>query len=340
MKRALMIIATLLVCAGLAQAGIRADLSGDAVIDFQTTMDMPFMRVGNLGNTGELSGSGAGGDGPDRVCGAVDYAYRIAKFEVTAGQYTEFLNAVAATDSYGLYAAEMWVIDNACKIERSGSSGSHTYSVAADWADRPVNMVSWSDAARFCNWLTNGMPTGAQDLTTTEDGSYFLNGGPEWNSSQVLLVTRKADARYVIPSEDEWYKAAYHKNDGVTGNYFDYPTSSDTAPSNDVLDPDPGNNACIYDALQHAIGSPYYRTEAGEFENSESPYGTFDMGGNIYEWDEALIGEFYRGIRGGAFYNDDASLTASRRGGVQPSYYNAGVGSRRDRTWANRFRRH
>ena len=33
-----------------------------------------------------------------------------------------------------------------------------------------------------------------------------------------------ADAKYWIPTENEWYKAAYHKNDGVTGNYFDYPT--------------------------------------------------------------------------------------------------------------------
>jgi hypothetical protein len=34
-------------------AGIRADLSGDAIVDFQTTMDMPFMNVGNPGNVGD-----------------------------------------------------------------------------------------------------------------------------------------------------------------------------------------------------------------------------------------------------------------------------------------------
>ena len=49
-----------------------------------------------------------------------------------------------------------------CKIQRSGSSGSYTYSVAADWANRPVNYVSWGDAARFANWLHNGQPTGAR----------------------------------------------------------------------------------------------------------------------------------------------------------------------------------
>jgi len=74
----------------------------------------------------------------------------------------------------------------------------------------------------------------------------------------------------------------------VTGNYFDYPTSSDAVPSNDVISPDPGNNANFYQD-GYTIGSPYYRTEAGEFENSDSPYGTFDQGGNVYEWNEAVI---------------------------------------------------
>ena len=39
----------------------------------------------------------------------------------------------------------------------------------------------------------------------------------------------------------------------------------------------------------YTIGSPYYTTEVGEFENSESPYGTFDQGGNIWEWNETVI---------------------------------------------------
>ena len=72
MRRAIFAATVLVVSVGLAQAGIRADLSGDAVVAFATTMDMPFVTVGNPGNAGELSGAGAGGYGPNRICGAVD----------------------------------------------------------------------------------------------------------------------------------------------------------------------------------------------------------------------------------------------------------------------------
>ena len=261
------------------------------------------VTVGNPGNAPDTRYETPG-------YGCVNYTYNIAKYEVTAGQYTVFLNAVAATDTYGLYNINMWSSSYGCKIERSGSSGSYTYSVAGDWADRPVNYVSWGDAARFANWLHNGQPTGAQNLTTTEDGSYYLNGA--MSDAELTAVDREPDATWVIPSEDEWYKAAYHKNDGVTGNYFDYPTSSDSVPSNDLIDPDPGNNANFIQS-GYTIGSPYWRTEVGEFENSESPYGTFDMGGNVWEWNEAVPSESCRGLRGGSFLHFSYQLLMSYR---------------------------
>lgn len=272
--------------------------------------------VGNVGNTGELSGAGAaGGYGPDRICGAVDYKYNIGKYEVTAGQYAEFLNAVAATDTYGLYNTMVSSLYG-CQITRNGESGNYTHNVAAEWANRPVNYVSWGDAARFANWMHNGQPIGTQDAFTTEDGSYFLNGAV--NKMDLVTVTRKPDATWVIPTEDEWYKAAYHKNDGATGNYFNYPTSTDAAPSNDLVEPtDPGNNATFYDSgypSGYTIGYPYRRTEIGAHENSEGPYGTFDQGGNVWEWNEAILDTWnYRGHRGGAFVNDDYYLHAAHR---------------------------
>ena len=272
-------ISSLLAVVAVCAYGINA--SAEVVMDTVT--------VGNPGNPDDTHGSGYGG---------VDYTYNIGKYEVTAGQYTEFLNAVAATDAYGLYNASMWSSADGCKIERSGSSGSYIYSVAPDWANRPVNYVSWGDAARFSNWLYNGQPSGPQGCGTTEDGSYILDGASA--DDELMAIDREPGATWVIPSEDEWYKAAYHKNDGVTGDYFDFPTRSDSAPSNDLVDPDPGNNANFYQS-GYTIGSPYWRTEVGEFEASDSPYGTFDQGGNAWEWNEAIRYGSCRSLRGGAF---------------------------------------
>ena len=241
--------------------------------------------VGNLGNAADTRYATPG-------YGTVNYAYNIGKYEVTAGQYAEFLNAVAATDTYGLYNTNMDASAAiGCQITQNGSSGSYTYdfsgrpsgTTAADWENRPVNFVSWGDAARFANWLHNGQPTGVQNLTTTEDGAYYLNGAT--SDAALMAVSREADWKWSIPTEDEWYKAAYHENDGVSGNYFDFPTSGDTVPSNDLTTPDDGNNANFYTLFDsgYTIGFPYYITEVGEFENSESPYNTFDQGGNLME---------------------------------------------------------
>src|SRR5262245_17624856 len=96
------------------------------------------------------------------------------KYEVTAGQYTEFLNAVAKADPNGLYNTKMGDpgVPLGANIQRTGSSPNYRYSVAADWANRPVGHVSFWDAARFANWLHNGQLTGPQGPATTEGGAY------------------------------------------------------------------------------------------------------------------------------------------------------------------------
>lgn len=229
---------------------------------------------------------------------------------MTAGQYTAFLNAVAATDTYGLYSESMSYA-HGCGIQRSGSSGSFTYSEASGWANRPVNYVNWGDAARFTNWLHNGQPTGAQGSGTTETGAYALNG--TMDDTGLMARNRKTAAKYWIPSENEWYKAAYHKNDGVTGNYFDYPTSSNT------INPSMAN----YD------GSVGNTTNVGAYAYP-SPYGTFDQGGNLFEWNETAVLAARRVLRGGFWGNFDgsAALLASTRHDQYPTNGDYDVGFR------------
>jgi formylglycine-generating enzyme required for sulfatase activity len=254
--------------------------------------------VGNPGNPGELSGVGAGGSGLDVIVGGVDYSFQMGKYEISAGQYTEFLNAVAWTDTYHLYDTGMVQDPAGCQIIRGGQSGSYTYSIATEFADLPVNYVSWGDAARYANWLHNGQPAGVQNGTTTEDGSYFLNGAVD--NDELLAIVRESDATWVIPTEDEWYKAAYHKNDGLTANYWDYPMGSSDRPNNGIPDGDTGNSANFWDG-EYVVGPPFWRTVVGHYLESDSPYGTFDQGGNVWEWNETKIQEWYRGLRGGSF---------------------------------------
>ncbi|MDP6634076.1 MAG: SUMF1/EgtB/PvdO family nonheme iron enzyme [Phycisphaerae bacterium] len=310
MKKAVHIVCAAVVVAALGSAAM--------------ALNIETVPVGNPGNANDAYGAGYG---------AVDYAYNIGKYEVTAGQYTEFLSAVAATDPYRLYSTNMWSGAYSCMIERSGSPGGYSYSVASDYAKRPVNYVSWGDAARFANWLTNGQPTGTltgnpiQDAGLTEDGSYDLNGAV--SSTALMAIDREDDWKWAIPSEDEWCKAAYYKGGGTDAGYWNYPTSSDTAPGyvnnsgklSGTVNPftdgvtDPGNYATHDgDAGMYGIGPDYYRTEVGEWENSDSPYGTFDQGGNVYEWNEAILHDgSRRGFRGGSFASYSSILHASYR---------------------------
>ena len=88
------------------------------------------------------------------------------KYEFTNQLYTEFLNSVAATDTFSLYNANMG--SNARGgITQSGAPGSYSYSAKTNMGDKPVNYVSWFDAARVSNWYQNG----ATPSSSTETGT-------------------------------------------------------------------------------------------------------------------------------------------------------------------------
>jgi formylglycine-generating enzyme len=289
------------------------------------TIDM--VTVGNLGNANDTGGTNNG---------AVNYEYQIGKYSVTIGQYTDFLNAVATTDTYSLYNTSMATDANVAGISQAGSSGSYAYSVinnGGDSSNRPITYVSWFDAARFANWMTNGQGAGS-----TETGAYTLGGATSGNA-----VAANPGAAFRLPTNDEWYKAAYYSpnygGSGVAG-YYDYATQSDSPT-------DPGNivgsgtnqanyktgagysvtQSSSYDANQN------YLTDVGAFSGSGSFYGTFDQSGNVFQWNDldglASSGSS-RGLRGGDWdsYGDPFYLSSSFSLSIDPSYENGYVGFR------------
>ena len=78
-------------------------------------VSIDWVTVGNPGNAAD-SYTGYG---------KVTYNYKIARNETTIGQYCEFLNNAAKTDTYGLYSMYMASYTPTAGITRSGSSGSY-----------------------------------------------------------------------------------------------------------------------------------------------------------------------------------------------------------------------
>jgi sulfatase modifying factor 1 len=291
---------------------------------FAPAITVDTVGVGDLGNSNDP----ATGD----LYGGVGYFYRIGKYEVTIAQYTAFLNAVAATDTYGLYDTNMTYPDVA-GIQRSGVAGSYTYTAIGS-PIRPVTNVGWGDAARFANWLHNGQPIGAQSASTTEDGAYTLNGAV--TAAALLAVVRNVNATWFIPTENEWYKAAYYQpasNGGDPDGYWNYPMRTNSMPYSDAPPGTTPDNTRVAnfnfdDGINNGynygvpVGSPGSNrlTDVGAYTSSPSYYGTLDQGGNVYEWNESILLEpgttsiLARGQRGSSFQGTASAMAASFRG--------------------------
>ncbi len=278
---------------------------------------VPLARVGNPGNEPD----------PVQGRGAVDDVYRIGVTEVTNSQYAAFLNAVAADDPNGLYNPQM-ATDVAGGIARTGRPGGFTYAVKQNMGNKPVNFVAWLDAARFTNWLHNGRPSGEQSAATTENGAYDLSV-----RNPALNAVRSSMATWALPTFDEWYKAAYFDPTRTGSHYWQYPTRSNAMPTiaaaNDVgAISNPGMNVANYFSgtdWNGSLGGNVTSVRSAGLD-SASFYGTFDQGGNVWEWGEKLVND--RVLLGGAFNTIATYLQAGTYSIVLPGTERADIGFR------------
>ena len=194
---------------------------------------LTWVPIGNPGNPPDTVIMNDGTTGYGRV----DSIFNISKFETTNAQYTEFLNAKDPTGVNVLGLSTRGtnpIIANLGIAFNPNSPDGSKYAVISGRENLPVNGVTWYSAIRFANWLNNGQGNG-----DTETVAYTLLGGTQIPSNGDSIV-RNPGATVFLPSEDEWYKAAYFNP--KTNSYFLYPTSSN-APPNAELPPGGINSA-------------------------------------------------------------------------------------------------
>ena len=140
------------------------------------------------------------------------------------------------------------------RIRRGGSEGNYQYTPYPGSANAAVTYISWHDALRYCNWLHDG---------DTEDGAYSFTG-------KTTVGPRKAGARYFVPTEDEWYKAAYY-------------------------DPNAKEYRLLPLRNMHAL-------HGDEEIPPKSRYGMLGAADRIWEWTESKVGEQFRVIRSDSWF--------------------------------------
>ena len=269
-----------------------------------TRIDMAWVTVGHAHNKADTEVMAA-----DRTSGygSVPYEYRIGKYDVTNEEYAAFLNGVARTsDPYLLYFPCM--DRSACYgvgsgIVRTGAPGDWTYTAQKGRERRPVNYVNLFMSMRFANWMHNGQGSG-----DTETGAYTLLGGT-LIPTNFLTVRRNPGAKVFVPSEDEWYKAAYY--DPKAQRYWDFPAGTDQPMACELPSSKPNTANCglvTAKANPNNPGLPSVSawflgdvSDVGAYSRSVSPYGTYDQGGNLFQWTEelsfAVVGQYHAGAK-------------------------------------------
>ena len=228
-------------------------------------INIDFVTIGNAGNgTDPATGN---------LYGAVSSSYRIGKYEVTNAQWNTF------TDAAG--------------VPTGNPSTAYDQSASFTGAQQPTNYVSWYEAAQFCNYLTSGQKY---------SGAYQFDQSGNFLGIDRVSSISTYGTTYVIPTEDEWYKAAYYKPNG--SGYSLYANGTSTAPI-----------AGVQSNYNNVIGQPW---DVGVGNGTQEQNGTFDMMGNVWEWNETLLGSITsRGIRGGYYYSSDSSYDYGLRSSTQ-----------------------
>ncbi len=273
------------------------------------TFAMEFVTIGNPNNTADTNANPS-------PAGRVTYAYDIGKFEVSRDMVTKYNANFGTTNNL-----EITLID----MDDFGIVG-------GNGANKPATGVSWNEAARFVNWLNTS--TGNQaaykfnSAGVNDPIALWQSGDAGYDASNPF---RNSLAKYVLPSDDEWHKAAYYdpNKSGVgVGGYYVYATGSDTAPTGVASGTGTGVNGNNEAVIDEQSGPADVNLAGGL-----SHYGVMGLGGNVYEWGEGSgdrvnnISSNSRSLLGGYWY-DPAEPSWGARFESDPGYEDFFIGFR------------
>lgn len=245
-----------------------------------------FVTVGAVGNA-PYTGMGPFGSTLTVGRGGVNYEYRIARTEITTSQYMEFINTFSVQPSvipttapqWPWYGTGLWGA-----VPDTDYTGPGVRNRLRDdipnAGQTPVFGVPWNMAALYCNWLHHDKTS---DWATIQSGAYDasrFSWTPAGNPNRQLA--HDPQARYWIPTLDEWMKAAYYDPNryGVgKAGWWEYMNRRDR-PSLPGL-PGQGETSAnvVLPNFTDALFIPL-----GAYESEQSPWGLWDTSGGTREW--------------------------------------------------------
>ncbi|MFA6187124.1 MAG: SUMF1/EgtB/PvdO family nonheme iron enzyme [Phycisphaerae bacterium] len=296
MKRLITICAILgliLAVSGVTQADVFGTGTNQFTIDF----------VPISGSTNPSSGISQGGG--SFIFTGVNNDYRMGTCEITNDQWDKFKNA------YGT------VTGNPLNAYDDAPIGALTW---------PTNNVSWYEMAQFVNWLnTSTGHHAAYNFTGTQGTSNYTFA--LWSAAEADNGTnlyRHKDAKYYVPTEDEWVKAAYWNATSLTCQLYANASPSDLISG--VPDPTKWN-------YRDTPISPHQPWNVGS--GRQELNGTFDMMGNLYEVTESQYNNTggyswtaYHGVRSASYAAWSYELKSIIRTTLSPYDESSNIGFR------------
>ena len=234
-------------------------------------------------------------------------AYEIMVTDVTVGQYAAFLNAAQA-DGY------VRLVDG---------------DVVGYYPGDVFHGVKHEEEIKAGDWLFIPLDDPSQRIQF--DGTTF-SAQPGYENHPMTLVSWFGAWGYCgyyetrLPTEMEWEKAAR----GTDARPFPWGEEIARENANFYASRDPFEEMSSVGSRTSPVG--FYNGEKyGDYQtiDSASPYGLYDMAGNVWQWTRDVYeGMHYRFMRGGSKDTYEMDLRVWVRNNATPTYVSPGVGFR------------